>query len=43
MKKTIKYVGWIIILIICVWGIINISKEQVRIQMILHNMKMESE
>ena len=41
--KTIKYAGWIIILIICVWGNINISKEQVRVQMILNNMKNENE
>ena len=41
--KMIKGFGWTIILIICVWGSINLSKEQVRIQMALYNMKIESE
>tara|TARA_B100000123_G_C25368708_1_gene270397 strand:+ start:178 stop:300 length:123 start_codon:yes stop_codon:yes gene_type:complete len=39
----IKGIGWTIILIICVWGSVNLSKEQVRIQMALYNMKIESE
>ena len=41
--KMIKGIGWTIILIICVWGSVNLSKEQVRIQMALYNMKIESE
>ena len=41
--KMIKGFGWTIILIICVWGSVNLSKEQVRIQMALYNMKIESE
>ena len=28
MKRTIKYIGWAIILIICLWGSVNFSKEQ---------------
>jgi len=41
--RTIKGIGWTIILIICVWGSVNLSKEQVRVQMVLHSMKIESE
>ena len=43
MKRTTKYIGWAIILIICLWGGVNFSKEQVRVQMILNNMKNEIE
>jgi len=43
MKRTTKYIGWAIILIICMWGNVNLSKEQVRVQMILNNMKNEIE
>ena len=43
MKRTTKYIGWAIILIICLWGSVNFSKEQVRVQMILNNMKNEIE
>ena len=41
--RMIKGISWTIILFICVWGGVNLSKEQVRIQMALYNMKIESE
>ena len=41
--RMIKGISWTIILFICVWGSVNLSKEQVRIQMALYNMKIESE